>query len=308
MIKVSFPPHLKQAIERQVIDPIFNHSSTPAWDKEVRNKIINGTFEPLTKTAHRNTIVQQGQGDFINGTAGLNAHDVALLYAYYYFQMHFTSTIALFYQNRNVLINDIFKAHKKIIFLDVGCGPYTSGLSFLHFTRLAATKDELTPLKNDCILEYYGIDNSVSMRTLGNAILTDYSTINDNSFTFAKVEQCADYNDIPQLIGKQDNQPAIILNCCYFFASQSLKVADLTTAIQLLLNNNPKSKILLFYQNANSDLDRLRVNFRIFKETIKGLVPTGNVEQLPFSFDDEFNATNYTTFNNIAKVQLLKNY
>ena len=309
MTHISFSTNLKLLITDKIVTPVFNHPSTTAWDREVASKIVNGGFEPLTKTHHRNILVQQGQGDFVNGVNGLTPDNLTLLYCYYYFQMHFSSTVAMYYHYRDLLINEVFKPSKKIVFIDVGSGPFTSGISFLHYTKLRATRDQINPLRGNLQIEYYGIDNADSMRSMGNTLLTKYeATSHDNDFRYFITNQNSNYENIPNLIGKRDNQTTIIINCCYFFASTSINVTNFTQSIQQLINDNPSSKILLFYQNANSDIDILRVNYRNFREGIKGLNETGNVEQLPFSFDDEFNSTNYKPFRGIVKIQLLKNY
>ena len=308
-ITIPFPSILKSVIDEYVVTPLFTRQSTPAWDDVVRSRIISRSFNRYTKAYHRNIILQRGQADFARGTAGLNTYELAILYSYYYFQMHFSSSVALYYHQRN-LLRDVFSQSRNIVFIDIGCGPYTSGLSFLHFTRLQSTRKQLNPFKQNLRLEYHGIDNSDGMLALGNTLLAMYQkTINDGGYRFLITAQDADYNNIPIQIGSRDSQTTIILNCCYFFASQSINVTDFTNAIQTLINNNPSSKIILFYQNAFTNYVHIGRNYLNFRKAIQGLSQNRtNIETLQFSFVDEFNSTMYESFTGKVKFQVLKNY
>jgi hypothetical protein len=148
------------------------------------------------------------------------------------------------------------------------------------------------------------------MRALGNTLLARYEmTINDGGYRFFITNQNADYNNVPEQIGSRDRQTAIIINCCYFFASQSINVTDFTNAIQTLINNNPSSKIILFYQNAFTNYVHIGRNYLNFRAAIQGLSQNRtNIETLQFSFDDEFNSTNYKSLTRKVNFQVLKNY
>jgi hypothetical protein len=308
---VVFPDTLKQVIINCVINPIFNHASNPTWDNLVSSKIVGGnTFDDATKTIHRNQIVQSGQADFTNPLNGLSTDDLATLYAFYYFQMHFSSTTTLFEHNRDLIINQIFRNSNRILFLDIGCGPFTSGLAFLNFTRLPEITNTLAPYINSVQLEYYGIDNATSMRNLGSSILAEYEmNINDGGFCYSITNQSPTYTNINSLITNCDNQTTIIINCCYFFASQSIIVKDFTNAIQQVITNNLSSKIVLFYQNAPSNALHIFQNYLTFKQLIQGLSANGlNIQELGFSFADEFKSANRPILTRNVRFQILKNF
>ena len=310
MPNVIFPPHLTQVITDKVVTPILNHPHTVAWSKEVASKLLpENTFDNTTKDYHRLTLCGQGQADFRNGVAGLTADDISLLYCFYFFQMHFSSSVALFHHYKKLLI-EIFQHSNKICFVDVGCGPFTSGLSFLHFTRLKSVKEVLVNRIGKTQLEYYGIDNADSMRAIGSTLQAVYEmTINDGGFRYFITNQHSNYQNIPQLIGNLTSETTIIINCCYFFASETLNVEDFTATIQKLINNNPKSKILLFYQNAPTGSVRVGQKYLNFRAAIKGLNSGGtNIEELAFTYDDEFKAAKRNTLNLRVKFQLLKNF
>jgi hypothetical protein len=310
MTKVIFPSELKTVIMEKVVAEILNHPNTQSWNNEVSSKLqADNTFNNTTKDHHRLNLCGQGQADFRNGVAGLTTEDIALLYCYYFFQMHFTSSTALFHYYSNLIVG-LFNESNKICFVDIGCGPFTSGLAFLHFTRLKGIKDKIGNRIAETQLEYYGIDNADSMRNLGSVLQSTYEmTVNDGGFKYFGTAQNSFYQNIPELIGQRGEETTIILNCCYFFASETLNVQDFTTAIQQLINNNPNSRILLFYQNAPTGSVQVGQKYLNFRSAIQGLSSGGtNIDELSFSYDDEFKSAKRGTLNLRARFQLLKNY
>jgi len=148
------------------------------------------------------------------------------------------------------------------------------------------------------------------MRSLGNTIQATYEmTNNDNGFRYFITNQHSNYQQISQLIGNRTGQTTIIINCCYFFASETLNVSNFTRAIQTVINNNPNSKILLFYQNAPASAVRVGQKYLNFRSEINGLTTGGtNIEELAFSYDDEFKSAKRNTLNLRVRFQLLKNF
>ena len=309
MTKVTFPPNLKIVIEKVITDELINHIPTTAWANHVASKLEGGIFKEETKNFHRKVILGQGQSDFRNEFEGLTTDDKALLYLFYYFQMHFTSSVALFYQNQP-FFNNVFLTSKRILFIDIGCGPYTSGFAFLYYTRLLGVSEILTPLVGGTQLEYYAFDNADSIQNLGARLLTAYETAeNDGLFHFQTKTQYSDFKDIPSLITDADSETSIILNCCYFFASKTIDITTFVTSIQSLLDNNPKAKILLLYQNPADYTGEISQNFINFKQAIKGLKSeSGKIAGLRYSYDDEFKSTNWATLKLTLNFEILKNY
>ena len=204
----------------------------------------------------------------------------------------------------------IFFVSKRILFIDIGCGPYTSGFAFLYYTRLLGVSEILTPLVGGTQLEYYAFDNADSIQNLGARLLTAYETAeNDGLFHFQTKTQYSDFKDIPSLITDADSETSIILNCCYFFASKTIDITTFVTSIQSLLDNNPKAKILLLYQNPADYTGEISQNFINFKQAIKGLKSeSGKIAGLRYSYDDEFKSTNWATLKLTLNFEILKNY
>ena len=157
---------------------------------------------------------------------------------------------AVFNKESKVIIEEIFQAPYKIAFVDIGCGPYTSGLAFLECIRSKALKKDLNRLQKNVTLEYYGIDIADSMLSMGDSLLSAYRKETKGSgFHFSKISTSNDYKEIPDLIAGGRKKSAILINCSYLFGSTSLDVSDFVKSFKKLMNNNPNAKIFLFYQN-----------------------------------------------------------
>ena len=54
---------------------------------------------------HRIKYLEQGQADFTKSNKGISPDELALLYCYYYLQMHFISSLAVFNKENSVIKN-----------------------------------------------------------------------------------------------------------------------------------------------------------------------------------------------------------
>jgi hypothetical protein len=309
MAKVIFPQILKKVLDQLVINGIFNRKSSPKWDELIGSKIVDNTFDASTKVAHRNNLLSYGQADFTTPVFDITTFDLAQLYCYYYFQMHFTSTIMVFVLSRKVLIYDIFRKSNTIIFADIGCGPSTCGIAFLHFTRLRSVIPDLR-YSDTLKLKYYGIDIADDMVKLGGEILKEYQALSpSDTLQYSVIKYHNDFRILPSWIGSVSDNTTIIINCCYFFASQSLDIDAFIEATQTIIKNNTHSKIVLFYQNADTSISYIARNFLIFRKAVIDLQgENSQIIRVPFSFEDAFNSTNYRLFTRDVRFQMLKNY
>ena len=290
-IKISLPEPLRKAIINNIRDPIFNRTGTRGWRQHVTAKIQNNNFNIETQKFHRTRIVERGQADFTRSNLGLNTDELALLYSYYYFQMHFSSTVALFYDLRKIILEKIINTSNKIYFVDIGCGPFTSGIAFLYFTRLSSMKRAVELRRNSIDLQYRGIDISKSMLSLGKKLCTDYSSeIEDNGLYYSRISVSKSVNRVTRSIRNSGNNSAIILNCCYLFASPSLDVEDLSHRIIDLIENNPDSKIIFIYQNAPTNRESVTNNYHDFINRTSDMIKEQtDVKELRFSFKNALN-------------------
>ena len=105
---------------------------TQAWINYVRNK----GFE-----YHRKTILEQGRTNFDESFEGLTPKDKVLIYCLHYMPIHLFSSYHIFTKYLRP-VND------KIVFIDFGYGPLTSGIAF--WAAFAKHRD----------ITYLGIDSS----------------------------------------------------------------------------------------------------------------------------------------------------
>lgn len=297
-MRIALPSNIKKIIDEEVIQPILYHALTEAWNTEIGSKILNGTFKDYTKDYIRNTIVEQGQADFTTGYNGLTPDDKVLLYAYCYFQMHFSSTMAVLEKYKPAFENYIWKKCKGVAFLDVGCGPLTSGLALLELSN-----KYFKPHK-PFDYTYVGIDIAKAMIDLAikfEKAIPRYPQTDRILFNKSCYE--TNYKEIVKY--KFDENIGIIINCCYFFASPTIEVNEFIKVIKTFVEAHKNNKLCLIYQNAPSTSRNVTQNYETFLKQISVLKNATNLEYLPFSFVDEFNSTKYKLFEREVSHQLL---
>jgi hypothetical protein len=139
----------------------------------------------------------------------------------------------------------------KIKFIDVGCGPATSGI---------ALTDYLLSIKNSKQqFDYIGVDYYESMLTAAADFMTNsvYKECTNNDFIKSITE-----------IKKDDfsNANSILLNTCYLFASPTLKIDLLATEVNNLLNVYSSLPRFLLFQNTTDEAKN--INYELFKTKI----------------------------------------
>ena len=224
--------------------------------------------------------------------------------------MHFTSSLAEFNKENSVIIEEIFQAPYNIAFVDIGCGPYTSGLAFLECIRSKALKKDLNRLQKNVTLEYYGIDIADSMLSMGEDLLSAYKKETKGSgFHFSKSYKSNHYNEIPDLIASGSEKSAILINCSYLFASRTLDVSDFVKSFKQLINNNPNAKIFLFYQNAATSLKNISRNYIKFRNETKKYIKNkeeSEITELAFAYKNVINFGFNKITNKKVRYEVLK--
>ena len=283
---IKLPDYAKKIVQYEVIEKIFNHSHTSAWYSKVSSKVMKGSFGDSTKDYHRKIILSQGQADFTVGFEGLTADDKVLLYCYYYFQMHYSSSYAIFDHYGKILELGIWKACEGVLFIDIGCGPFTSGMAFLEYCN-----QQYSSYK-DFRLYYAGIDISQNMLNKAKDFESNYSkNCTDEQVKFLKVIFRTSYRSM--LDFEINEKIGIILNCCYLFASPTIDIDDFIAVLQEFRAKYPTNKICLIYQNAAGS-SVVEHKYRTFLRKINILTSVETTIQiLRFSFVDEFDSTKY---------------
>jgi hypothetical protein len=174
-----------------------------------------------------NDILDRGKTKFDERYEGLEPSDKVLLYCYFNMKKHFFTSVAVFKKVWKSL-HEIFTDKKYTpVFIDLGCGPLTSGLAMAEL--LQNENGELLRMN------YIGIDISNAMIEKAKEFSQSDLFHPDTTFSFFK-----SWNDIPngqleELAGK--NNP-FLLNASYLFANlSSNEVDNLVIFVQKLVNN-----------------------------------------------------------------------
>ncbi len=158
------------------------HVTTIEVVKNMANRIFAQRFDAFLqindgqKLANNRSILNQGRVDFavpyIDHVSGItiSTTDLVAMYAFYYFQMHYSSMVAVLHQLK--MENKSFDCNKTL-FIDIGCGPMTAGVS------IAAYCSQTTTLPIN--LNYIGIDRAQAMLDLATEVKNDSSLFDPKS-------------------------------------------------------------------------------------------------------------------------------
>ena len=231
---------------------------TQAWVDHVKNKDFK---------YHRETILDQGRTDFDESSEGLTPKDKVLLYCLHYMPMHLFSSYHIFTKH-------LRSVGDKVVFVDFGCGPLTSGIAF--WAAFSGHRD----------ITYLGIDSSKAMRDKAR-VINRYGPYRDAPF-FTKGNLILDYNQLHDYLDNYitaGDQTQIVFNFCYFLASKMLKIWDLSDCLTQIVAKYSQHKICMVYQNPVRSPDSHR-NWSALKgklPTFRGQIAASNVEK--FSCD-----------------------
>lgn len=205
-----------------VVRPFKEHPRTPPWIEQVVN---------TDHRYHREEILKRGRANFSEHFNGLTPEDKVLLYCFYYMPMHLFSSYHIFTKHLTPVNN-------KVVFVDFGCGPLTSGIAFR--ATFAGHRD----------ITYLGIDSSQTMLDKAKKI-NRHRPYGDDRF-FTKGNLILHYNQLDQYLTDyitRGDQTQIIFNFCYFLASTTLNIADLSDCLTQIVAKYSQHKMCAIYQN-----------------------------------------------------------
>lgn len=128
---------LSELFKELVVKPFEDPDPlTQAWVDHVRHRDFK---------YHRETILEQGRTNFDESFKGLTSKEKVLIYCLHYMPMHLFSSYHIFTKYLPLVNN-------KVVFVDFGCGPLTSGIAF--WATFSGYSD----------ITYFGIDSSDWMR------------------------------------------------------------------------------------------------------------------------------------------------
>ncbi len=221
---------LKNLFEALIVRP-FEHD-LPVLSEAVKNNRIY-YWEDIAR------ILKQGQSNFdeVSFDKPSNEYyfpkDKVSIYCVHHMPRHLFGSYHVF---RKSPIND----KNKVVFIDFGCGPLTSGIAFHAF---AGQRD----------ITYLGIDSS---RTMLNKAVTinKYGPNEYKEPFFDKFALIHDYSydGLTKLLGKyieNGDGTQLIFNFCYFFSSPTLDVNNLSDVLIQIMKEHSQHKVCFIYQN-----------------------------------------------------------
>lgn len=187
----------------------------------------------------RYKILEGGLADFDESSEDFSPEDKALFYSYNYMPMHLFSSYHIF-KNYLPPISD------KVVFIDFGCGPLTSGIAFwAAFT-------------GQCNITYIGIDKSNTMRNIARRI-NQYGPSGNGEGFYKDFHIGRDYNGLPGFLSdeiKLDNPAGtlVIFNFCYFLQSKTLEgPSEIENLGNVLCDADIDTKACMVYQDPVND-------------------------------------------------------
>ena len=260
----QFIGSLQNFFEELAVQPFENHLSTLPWECHVKNQ--NSQY-------HRENILKQGRTNFNEHFEGLSPEDKVLIYCIYYMPMHLFSSYHIFTNSSFPPVGD------KVVFIDFGCGPLTSGVAFWAFGRWSR-------------IVYLGIDSSQAMLDKAKEINT-YGPDSWNSF-FQEFELMRDHNHLIRLLDKyigKGTSTQIIFNFSYFLASETLNIENLSNVLIRIVEKYSQHRMYIVYQNPPPPLHLslqssfLHKNWVILKDKLlmfRSQIIQSNIEQFRY--------------------------
>lgn len=229
----------EQLFHDKFIGYIKNHEST-VW-----NNILLG----LDTFTIRSEVINFGQANFDKPYKKLLPADIVKLYCYFNMRKHYYSSLYLF--ERCSWIKKLISKEGCLKFIDVGCGPATSGIALTDYLRSIKNSKQQ--------FDYIGVDYYDSMLTAAADFMSNsvFKECTNNDFIKSITE-----------IKNDDfsNANSILLNTCYLFASPTLKIDLLATEINNLLNVYSSLPRFLLFQNTTDEAKNIK--YELFKTKI----------------------------------------
>ncbi len=222
--------NLKNLFEELIIQP-FEHD-LPTLSADVRNNRIY-YWEDIAR------ILSQGQSNFdeVSFDKPSNEYyfpkDKIAIYCVHHMPRHLFGAYHIFTN----FLTPISKANK-IVFIDFGCGPLTSGIAFRAFA-------------GQCNVTYFGIDSSQTMLNQATAI-NNYGPNTYKEPFFDKIALIRNSDALIRLLDtyiENGDRTQIIFNFCYFFSSPTLDIDNLSDVLIEIMKKYNQHKMCLIYQN-----------------------------------------------------------
>lgn len=214
--------NLQGLFKNLVVQPFEERPRTLPWINLVKNKDFK---------YHREEILDQGRTNFDEWHEGLSPKDKVALYCIHYMPMHLFSSYHIFTKHLNSMSN-------RVVFIDFGCGPLTSGIAFWASARQSN-------------MIYLGIDSSQAMLNKAKEI-NQYGPNQGREPFFKNFQAIDSYHKLISLLDyyiKKGDRTQIIFNFCYFLASKTIDIGDLSEHLTQIVEKYHQHKMCIVYQN-----------------------------------------------------------
>lgn len=248
---------LRGLFEVLVVRPFHERDQSPTqpWVEHVINRDVR---------YHREVILDQGRTNFDKEFGSLTSEDKVSIYCVHYMPMHLFSSYVIFTKHLAPVLGH---GNYKVVFIDFGCGPLTSGIAFWAFAQ-----------QRDIV--YLGIDSS-------RAMLDKAREINQYKPFFSRFELIRGYNQLTGLLDKyvaNGDTMQIIFNFCYFLASKTLEIDNLSNVLIPIVEKYDRHKMCVVYQNP-SEAPSLHQNWRTFQpKLVNQEFTSSGLRTQPFSY------------------------
>lgn len=255
-------PSVDVALGHKVILPDENFSSV--FEQLVINPL---RLDPRTKfpnillgfdsNYNRTNVIEYGRTKFDERSKFHSPIDKVNLYCYFNMRKHYFSSVAIFRGFEQYFKSTFENTGNRILFIDFGCGPLTSGLALNHsFSDTGSF-----------FFHYIGLDISEAMlekaKEFSNSGLFNRST----RFQFKRNLDDIDIDYFNDLFSLSNT---VILNFSYLFGNLSIaESSELAEKVNKLMIRYPLNKYILIYQN--SSIEERSRSYLIFKSLIEKL-------------------------------------
>ncbi len=195
-----------------------------------------------------NNILERGSTDFTQSYAygvrtNIHPSDKAVLYCHhYYFDMHFSSSYAVFDACFKKVFGRCFKPtdFDQALFVDFGCGPGTSGLAFAEW-------------KGDANFYYIGIDRAGPMLKMAEDLFRRIG-MPESNFFIRKGSDFLNALNFDKTYPHWLDSPVVLLNFCFSLAPATFKgntsgMLRLCNSLSSLLGRFKSAEAYVVYQN-----------------------------------------------------------
>ncbi|MGI9191171.1 MAG: AAA domain-containing protein [Chitinophagaceae bacterium] len=205
----------------------------------------------------RNNVIEFGRANFDQASIEHSSSEKVNLYCFYNMRKHYFTSMAIF-KSHSDYFNALFNnSHHRITFIDIGCGPLTSGLAFQQSFNS----------QSHFRFEYIGIDTSVAMLQKAQAFAKSGFFSRDTRFQWAH-----SISEIDEAFWSSifDLSNTVILNFSYLFGNiAKSEVEQLAMRINGLMAQFPLNKYVLVFQN--SSIEKRNRSYTIFKQLVPRL-------------------------------------